>query len=112
MVFPVSRAPPSMASTPSRSRASANFLSALPFCCTRSLKLFVLAIAIGVRSLRADRAASFRRARGWQRYCLDLGKIELARSVVDIEADNVAVGVKIGDQPLDNFSRFDTRRAR
>src|SRR5258708_2447479 len=45
MVFPVSTSPPSIASTPSRRRASANFLSPLTCFCTSSLKLFVLAIS-------------------------------------------------------------------
>src|SRR5258708_4918218 len=43
--FPVSTSPLSIASTPSRRRASANFLSPLTCFCTRSLKLFVLAIS-------------------------------------------------------------------
>src|SRR5271166_1209300 len=45
MVLPVSRSPLSIASMPSRSRASANFESPLMWCSTRSLKLFVCAIA-------------------------------------------------------------------
>jgi hypothetical protein len=28
--------------------------------------------------------------------------------VVDVEADDVAIGVKIGDQALDNFARLRT----
>src|SRR5437016_4589305 len=49
MVLPVSTSPLSIASTPSRSRASANFLSILTRFCTSSLKLFVFAM-VGLRS--------------------------------------------------------------
>ena len=47
---------------------------------------------------------SLGRARRRQRDRLDLGQIELAGSAIDVEADDVAVGVKIDDQPLDNLS--------
>src|SRR5260370_34702354 len=45
MVLPVSRSPLSIASMPSRRRASANFESPLMWCWTRSLKFFVGPIA-------------------------------------------------------------------
>src|ERR1700731_239911 len=56
MVFPVSTSPPSIASMPSRSSASANFLSVLTRACTRSLKGFVFAMA-PLRSARSARLA-------------------------------------------------------
>jgi hypothetical protein len=34
-----------------------------------------------------------------QRYRLDLRQIELARGMIDVEADNVAIGVEVRDQP-------------
>src|SRR5664279_1358690 len=52
MVFPVSTSPLNIASMPSRSSASANFLSVLTRACTRSLNGFVCVITV-LRSARA-----------------------------------------------------------
>src|SRR5665811_1465093 len=57
IVLPVSTSPESIASTPSRRSASANFASPLTWCCTSSLKLLVLAIFVSLQ--RMPRFASF-----------------------------------------------------
>src|ERR1700684_3256023 len=56
-------------------------------------------------------SSSLRSAGRRQRYGLDLGQIELAGGVVDIEADNAAIGVKVHDQAVDNLARLRARRA-
>src|SRR5450759_1398222 len=53
IVLPVSTSPESIASTPSRRSASANFASPLTWCCTSSLKLLVLAIFVSLSAYAA-----------------------------------------------------------
>jgi hypothetical protein len=54
---------------------------------------------------------SLRRAHRRQRNRLDAGKVELARGMVDIEPDHVAIGVKIDIEPFDNLPRLRAGRA-
>jgi hypothetical protein len=46
------------------------------------------------------------RAHRRQRNRLDAGEIELARPMIDIEPDHVAIGVEIDYQALDNLTRL------
>jgi hypothetical protein len=52
----------------------------------------------------------FSRGYGRQRDRLDLGEVELARRVVDIEADDLAVCIEIDNKTLDDFPRLGTCR--
>src|SRR3954454_46478 len=58
-----------------------------------------------------DERPSLRRARRRKRNRLDPGKVELARRMIDIEADHVAVGVEINVETFDNLPRLRARRA-
>src|SRR4051794_16800098 len=58
-----------------------------------------------------DERPSHRRARRRKRNRLDPGKVELARRMIDIEADHVAVGVEINVETFDNLPRLRARRA-
>ena len=58
------------------------------------------------RWLGGCRPPSLRRADRRQCDRLDLGQIELARGVIDIDADNVAGGVEIGAQTFRDFPRL------
>jgi hypothetical protein len=53
------------------------------------------------------RSLSFRRAGGRQGNRLDPGQVELAGSVVDVEPDDIALGVEIDDEAFDNLPRLD-----
>src|SRR5207249_2240946 len=56
-------------------------------------------------------ALSFRRAGRRQGDRLDLGEVELAGGVVDIEADDIALCVEIDDEPFNDFPCLDARAA-
>src|SRR4051794_12646306 len=58
-----------------------------------------------------DECPSLRRAHRRQRNRLDAGKLELARGMIDIEPDHVAIGIEIDIEPFDNLPRLRARRA-
>src|SRR6185295_3917386 len=56
-------------------------------------------------------AMSLRRARRRKRDGFHLRQVKLARSVLDVEPDHVAIGVEIDDQTLDDLAHLGPRRA-
>src|SRR5262249_25633311 len=54
-------------------------------------------------------AGSLRCARRRKGDRLDFGQVELARGMIDVEPDDVAVGVEIDDESRDNLARFGAR---
>jgi len=37
----------------------------------------------------------------------DLGKVELAKSAIDIDTDHIAIGIKVDVEPFDDLARLD-----
>src|SRR5437879_3466956 len=92
MVLPVSTSPLSIASTPSRRSASANFLSVLTRPCTNSLKLFVFAI-FRLRSISCTLAALVVLPAGMCR--IDVALLPLLGSADQQDDDRLAVAPEI-----------------
>jgi len=67
---------------------------------------------ISLRSIRATRSSrySLRRLNRRQRDRLDLGEVELPGGVLNVKTDNIAVGVEVHDEAVDNLARFGARR--
>lgn len=59
---------------------------------------------------KPDGALRLLRGVGWRQRCgLDFGQIELARGMIDIEADDISGGIEIDNQTLDDLVRLGAR---
>jgi hypothetical protein len=81
--------------------------------CGRVLRGFVRGIR-GVGGVTGGAATPSRSLGGGlrrQRDGFDLGEVELARGIVDVEADDVPLGVEVDDKAFDDLTRLRARRA-
>src|SRR5438128_10427170 len=62
------------------------------------------------RSAPCGRGKSLRCINRGQGNCLDLGEVELAGSMVDIETGDVTSSIEVHHESLDDFARLGARR--